>query len=304
MSGTGEPEVTVLGSANLDEVLQVPRLPVPGQTVLATSRQQHPGGKGLNQAVAAARAGARTAFVGALGSGPDAEVLLAALREAGVDAAAVARVDGPSGTAFIVVQGSGENSIVVDPGANAALTGLSGSGRAAVTGARVLLAQLEVSPAVVAEAAAAARAAGTVVLLNASPARPAEELRDLLPLVDVLLVNETEAEALGDSAGGRELVVTRGADGAVHVDRDGERRHVPGLPAVVLDTTGAGDTFAGVLAAALAQGRPMPHALQRAVAAGALAVEGHGAVPSIPTRDAVDARLAAATVDLGPGAAV
>ena len=298
---TDTPEVTVLGSANLDEVLQVLRLPVPGETVLAVSRRQHPGGKGLNQAVAAARADARTAFVGALGRGPDAEVLLAALSEADVDTTAVARLDGPSGTAFIVVQRSGENSIVVDPGANAGLTTLSAAGRAAVTGARVLLAQLEVPLEVVQEAAAVARASGTLVLLNASPARPVD---DLLPLVDVLLVNETEVAALGAAAAGREVVVTRGAAGAVHVGRDGRTSHVPGLPAEVVDTTGAGDTFAGVLAASLAQGRTMPDALRRAVAAGALAVEGHGAVPSIPTRSAVDARLAAVTVDLGPGAAV
>jgi len=299
-------DVTVLGSANLDIVLRVATIPAPGETVLAGGRQRHPGGKGLNQAVAAARAGATTAFVGSVGRDAAGDELLETMHDAGIDTAAVSRVEEPSGLALIVVQASGENTIVVDSGANATVTTLSAQGRAAVENSSVLVAQLEVPVTVVTEAAELARAAGRTLVLNAAPAR---QLADsLLSLVDVLVVNEHEALALTGIAvpedaaialarQSHEVVVTLGARGAAHVGRDGRLRRTPGLPAAAVDATAAGDAFVGVLAAALAAGGAVPEAVRRAVAAGALTVETHGAVPAIPTRDAVTERLLATPAD-------
>ena len=293
-------EVVVLGSANLDVVLQVEAIPAPGETVLATGRIGHPGGKGLNQAVAAARSGARTAFVGALGSEDDAEQLVSALRDARIDTSAVRRVTGPSGAAFVVVQASGENAIVVDPGANASLTSLDAAGRAVVGDCRLILAQLEIPLAVVMEAAHVARANGATFVLNAAPAQPLPP--ELLALVDVLVVNEHEAmaltgatdpaaaiQALADPA--RDVVVTLGARGAVHVDRDGTSTLTAAPPVRAADTTGAGDAFVGALGAALAAGAPFPEAVRRAVTAGSLAVEVPGGVPSMPTYEKIIERL-------------
>ncbi|MGJ7450738.1 ribokinase [Aquipuribacter sp. MA13-13] len=340
-------DVTVIGSANLDVVVPVPRIPEPGETVLATAPPtRHPGGKGLNQAVACARAGARTGFVGAVGDDPAADVLLAALREVGVDVGTVARRRGVlSGTAHIAVRPDGENAIVVVPGANGGWAGLDPAARAAVSGAALLLAQLEVDLAAVAEAAALAREHGRTVVLNAAPApgratdvaalldlidllvvneyeaaalarEPgrtvvlsaapapgrATDVAALLDLVDLLVVNEHEAAALASerdhvsaaralAAGARDVVVTLGARGALLVDRDGTVTPVPAPRVEAVDTTGAGDAFVGALAAATALGAPLPEALRRACAAGALAVQLHGAVPSLPTRAAVDALL-------------
>jgi ribokinase len=292
-------DVTVLGSANLDVVVRVARLPAPGETVLALGRDRLPGGKGLNQAVAAARAGARTTFVAAVGRDDAADLLLATLRDAGVDASAVGRSDRPTGTALVTVQVSGENSIVVDPGANTDVRP-AGPGRAAVTGARVLLAQLEVPLPVVAEEAGAARDAGVTVVLNAAPSQPLPT--DLLAAVDVLLVNQHELRdvtglssvdvalaALADQVPA--VVVTLGADGARWRSADGDGS-APGLAAQVVDTTGAGDAFAGTLAAALAAGSGLGQAVRRGTAAGALSVERAGAAVSMPTGAEIDARLA------------
>lgn len=301
--------MTVIGSANVDVVVPVPRIPAPGETVLAEGpAARHPGGKGLNQAVACARAGARTGFVGAVGDDPAADTLLGTLREAGVTVDAVVRRAGTaSGTAHVTVRPDGENAIVVVPGANAGWAGLDPAARTAVVGGSVLLAQLEVDLAAVTEAAALAREHGRTVLLNAAPApdRPDDraDLADLLDLVNVLLVNEHEARTLAGepdgvtgaralTGGTRAVVVTLGARGAVLVDRAGALTQVPAPAVRAVDTTGAGDAFVGTLAAATALGSPLPAALRRACAAGALAVQVHGAVPSLPTRAAVDAFLA------------
>ena len=296
-------DVVVLGSANLDLVVRVARIPAPGETVLASRREYHPGGKGLNQAVAAARAGARTAFIGTLGEDDAAQVLLATLAEAGVRTEAVARIAGASGLALIVVQSSGENTIVVEPGANAATGSLSEVAQAMIRDGAVLVAQLEIPLEAVLAGADVARAAGRTVILNAAPARPLPD--ELLALVDVLVVNEHEALTLTglddlDRAGHRlaervgEVIVTLGARGAVRIGRGTGTFHTPGLRADPVDTTGAGDAFVGVLASAIASGSSRSEALLLAVAAGALAVETPGAVPSIPWRSAIDARLAAA----------
>ena len=299
-------DVTVIGSANLDLVVPVPRIPAPGETVLAAADAvRHPGGKGLNQAVAAARAGARTAFVGAVGSDRAGSLLLQALREAGVATEAVERHEGrDSGAAHITVRPDGENAIVVVAGANGGWSALGPAARTAVEDGTVLLAQLEVDLAAVASASSLARGRGRTVVLNAAPV-PAdrEAVLALLDLVDVLVVNRGEAAALArlddpEAAArsladrGRDVVVTLGREGALLVARDGSTRRVgaPGVPAV--DTTGAGDAFAGTLAAATALGADLPVALRRACAAGALAVQVAGAVPSLPRRDEVDALLA------------
>ena len=291
-------DVTVLGSANLDEVVRVARLPAPGETVLALGRDRLPGGKGLNQAVAAARAGARTAFVAAVGRDPAADLLLATLHDAGVDTAAVRRSGPATGTALVMVQESGENSIVVDAAANDDVR-LDGTARAAVEGARVLLAQLEVPIAVVAEGAAAARDAGTTVVLNAAPARDLPD--SLLALVDVLVVNESEAlslsgapdvvaalPALADRVPA--VVVTLGAAGARWTSAAGDGT-APGLAVSVVDTTGAGDCFCGVLAATLAAGSSLGEAVRVGIAAASLSVERAGAAVSMPSRAEIAARL-------------
>jgi len=300
-------DVVVLGSANLDLVSTVPTIPAPGETVLSTSRDLRAGGKGLNQAVAAARAAARTLLVGAVGDDEAAQLLMAEAEAAGIDTALVRRVTGASGTAWIMVRPDGENAIVVDSGANATVEQLTDDERLAVAGARVLVAQLETPLSAVAEAAALARESGVRMVLNAAPARALPD--ELLSSVDVLVVNEHEAGHLSGHAdpataatqllaSSRSVVVTLGADGALVADESGQRQ-VAGVTATVVDTTGAGDTFTGVLAAALATGADLDAAVARAVVAGALAVESPGAVPSIPTADQIDQRAARHTQDTG-----
>jgi len=294
-------DVTVVGSANLDLVLRVATIPAPGETVTASGREEHVGGKGLNQAVAAARAGAATNLVGAVGDDPAGALMLSTLDRYGVGTTGVRRVPGASGTALVVVSQAGENAIVVDPAANAAADRLTPDQRALVARATVLVCQLEVPLAFVVDAATEARRAGRLVLINAAPARPLPAA--LLRLIDVLVVNETEAASLtglrDPAAAARvlavdvpDVVVTLGAAGALHVGPSGETR-APGRPAAVVDTTGAGDAFTGVLAAHLAGGGGPAEGLDRAVAAGALAVRVRGAVPSLPTKAQVDALLRA-----------
>jgi ribokinase len=301
-------DVVVLGSANLDLVYGVERIPRPGETVLAGSQARHPGGKGLNQAVAAARSGAATAFVGAVGADEAGSFLIETMTDAGLDVSLLRRVDEPTGTASIAVDAGGENAIVVAAGANSTMTRLSDAERAAIEQARVLAMQLEIPLSIVAEAARVGRAAGTVVLLNAAPAQPLSDA--LLDAVDVLVVNELEAmivagrdDATGVDGGvsigrrlagrARTVVVTLGERGARWLGAEGEDV-VPAPSADVVDTTGAGDAFAGVLAAGVSEGLAWPQAVRRAVVAGAIAVESAGAVPSIPTRAQIDARLASA----------
>lgn len=300
-------DVVVLGSANLDLFAAVTDIPSGGETTLGDGPEPRPGGKGLNQAVAAARAGAATALVGAVGQDDAGSVLLAAAASGGVDTTLVRRVRGSSGTAWIMVRPDGENAIVVLGAANRTVTGLEPAERRSIESARVLVAQLETPASAVREAAEAARAAGTTVVLNASPVQALDSA--LLALTDVLVVNEHEAARIAGTSGDAEenaralaasvgtVIVTLGGDGALVVDGAG-RRHVPGVSADVVDTTGAGDTFAGVLAAGLAAGDDVDVAARRASVAGALAVERPGALPSIPTRDEIERRQA----QLGEGA--
>jgi ribokinase len=282
--------VVIVGSANVDQVFRVTAIPQPGETVLSHGFSTALGGKGQNQAVAAARAGAATAFIGALGSDAFGSSVREGLAADGIGTEGVREVGAPTGTALIAVDDSGENTIIVEAGANALLE-LRDSDAAAIAAADVLVLQLEIPLETVTRAAALARAAGTRVLLNAAPIRelPAE----LLGNVDILVVNEHEGEFLardGDvSALAPVVIVTLGAAGAVAYEggaggdgRDGLRVPAPRVSAV--DATGAGDTFCGALAARLAGGSPLEGALRFAVAAASLSVQRPGAVPSIPTR--------------------
>lgn len=292
--------VVVVGSANMDVVLTVERMPAGGETLLASGAAQHPGGKGLNQAVASARSGASTTLVGAIGKDAFGESLAQAMESAGVGNDLVRRSDEPSGQAFILVDGTGENLIVVASGANATMTELTAPERAVVEQGAVLLMQLELPSEIVHEAAVAARAAGRIVILNAAPAAAVDG--DLVDLLDYLIVNEHEAKLIGErddlaeaaaalAARVPRLIVTLGAHGSDVYD-DGELVGTVTPPSVTaIDTTGAGDTYCGALAAAIAEGRQLLDAVRFATAASALSVEKPGAVSSIPTRDEIDSKL-------------
>ncbi|MEY2847955.1 MAG: hypothetical protein RI885_620 [Actinomycetota bacterium] len=297
--------VVVVGSANVDIVLRVDRAPAPGETVLAAGSAVYAGGKGLNQVIAAARAGASATLVGALGSDADGDLLAGVVLEEGIRGDLLRRVDAPTGKAFIVVDGEGENSIIVASGANAQVGALTEADRRAVGGASVLLLQWELPLSVVAEAARYARAQGVTVMLNAAPAAelPEDELDDLLADVDHLVVNEHETCLLGGSsdlgeasrslaARVRSLVVTLGREGCALFADGVEIARVAAHRVTVVDTTGAGDTFCGAFAAAIARGVDVEEAAQFATAAGALSVQSAGAVPSIPTRERIDRSLA------------
>jgi ribokinase len=298
-------DVVVFGSANVDLVLPVARVPGPGETVLALGSRRLPGGKGANQAVAAARAGARTALVGAVGSDPEAALVRSVLAAAGVDVSLLRTSDQPTGLAVVAVAADADNAIVVVPGANATVEDLTAADRDALAAARVLLAQLETPLAGFCRAAAVVRRHGGLVVLNAAPSLPLPA--GTWSCVDVLVVNEHEAaDLLGPAAPAapaadpvRTLdgllrlapaaVLTLGAAGACYAARDGTRLAVPAPPVDAVDTTAAGDTFCGVLAAALAGGRPVAAALRRATAAAALCVQQPGAIPSIPSAERIDA---------------
>jgi ribokinase len=281
--------VCVVGSANLDLVAATARLPAPGETVLGTDFAQHAGGKGLNQAVAAARAGATTTFIGAVGDDDAARVLLAELAAAGIDTSLVGVRQRPTGRAVITVDERGENSIVVVPGANGEVT------VDALPAAAVVLAQLEVPVAAVADALRLARAAGAITVLNPAPAARLEA--DLLRLVDVLVPNEHEVALLGSAdrllAGGVGAVVTTLGGAGVRVVTPDGAWHVAPFHVLPVDTTGAGDAFCGTLAARLAAGDALDAAVRVASAAGALATTRRGAVPSMPHAAEVAALLAA-----------
>lgn len=300
MSSEHPARVVIVGSANMDVVFTVDRMPVPGETVLTDLSERHPGGKGLNQAVASALAGAPTAFIGALGNDAFGDALAAAMDSAGVSRELVRRSDRDTGQAFILVDRAAENMIVVASGANSTMTALTGPEREAIAAAKVLLMQLELPPEVVLLAATAAQAAGSTVMLNAAPAIPLSD--EVLARLDYLIVNEHEACVIGGSddlaeasrllaARVERLIVTLGARGSA-VYQNGELVGTVSPPAVAaVDTTGAGDTFCGALAAAVAEGRSLLEAVRFATGASALSVESVGAVSSIPSRSRIDAKL-------------
>jgi ribokinase len=258
-------ELTVVGSINLDLVAHVERLPRPGETVGGATLARYPGGKGANQAVAAARLGAKVRMIGAVGEDELAEPALAGLEEAGVELE-LERI-GATGVALIYVDSTGETEIVVAPGANALVTPRPVEG--------AVLCQLEVPDEVV---LAAARTA-SFFALNAAPARPL----DVEP--DLLVVNRLEHQVVSR---GRLVAVTYGAEGAALLEDGHEvaRAEPPAVTAV--DGTGAGDAFTACLTVSLLEGRPRDEALRRACAAGALAASRPGAQPSLPTAGEVD----------------
>ena len=276
--------VCVVGSVNMDIGFDVDTLPRPGETALAASVRSTPGGKGANQAVAAARAGAHVQFVGAVGDDPAAAQLREHLNTNGVGTDGLITVPGRSGNAVIIVDSAGENIIVVAPGANGQLTLDSAALRRVVADSDVLLLQLEIPVATATAAAREAHSAGVTVILNASPSGGDEaQLAQLAEVTDVLVVNETEAAHWVWPVPHR--VTTLGARGASYTG-GGAEFTVPAPVVDPLDTSGAGDVFAGVLAAGWAIDRD--HALRRACAAGALATLVPGAGHCAPNAEAID----------------
>jgi len=276
--------VCVVGSVNLDIGFDVQNLPRPGETALAGSVRSTPGGKGANQAVAAARAGADVQFVGAVGDDAAAAQLRAHLEANGVGTDGLITVPGRSGTAVVIVDAGGENIIVVAPEANGRLTLDASALRRPIADSDVLLLQLEIPLATATAAAREAHAAGVAVILNASPAGGnRSELSQLAELTDVLVVNETEAAQWIWPVPHK--VTTLGARGAGYTG-DGADFTVSAPKVAALDTSGAGDVFAGVLAANWADDRD--RALRRACAAGALATLVPGAGNCAPSSAAID----------------
>ncbi len=299
--------VVVVGSSNTDMILRVARVPRPGETLLGGEFSSAPGGKGANQAVAAARAGGRVSFVARLGRDSLGDAALAGFRKEGMGLSHVVRDRGqPSGVALIFVGADGENSIGVAGGANQRLSPADVAGaRGLISRARVLLVQLETPLRTVEAAARIARAAGVAVILNPAPARPVPGA--LLRNVSILTPNETEASVLtgvrvtGAASAARAarilmrrgvgtVIVTLGAGGALVATRGGSQV-VPGFKVKAVDTTAAGDVFNGALAVRLAENCPLGAAVRFAHAAAAISVTRRGAQPSIPARAEIDALL-------------
>jgi ribokinase len=290
--------VTVVGSLNLDLLVGVADLPGRGETVVGTSVQSLPGGKGANQAAAAAALSSSVAMVGRVGSDSSGTLLVSDLRDRGVDVSHVVACDAPTGTATVAVEdGTGENLIVVAPGANGVVSA-SDVRVELVASAAVVLVQLEIPLDAV---TAAVAHAGGVVVLNPAPPRPLPS--ELLERVDVLVPNEWELARLAgvDAAPrstaelahlartvtSRDVVVTMGARGALVVPAAGTPTAVPAPPVEAVDTTGAGDCFCGALAVALASGAELPDAARYAVAAASLSTAAPGARGALPSDAAV-----------------
>jgi ribokinase len=296
--------ITVFGSINIDLIVPVAALPRPGETVLGPAYRLAAGGKGANQALAAARAGGRVRMVGAVGSDDFAARALADLTEAGVDLARVARVPEPTGAALICVDARGENMIVVASGANRRVTA-DQLDDAALAEPGLLVLQMEISGEANWAAIERARARGWRILLNAAPAGPIPPA--VLSRLDWLVVNGGEAMTVAAQAGlaaadplqaaraiaaaaGLACIVTLGGEGAAAV-AGGALWRIGALPVTPVDTVGAGDAFVGTFAATIDAGGELPAALRRAAVAGGLACLTPGAQPSLPTAAAIAARL-------------
>ncbi|MEU5846930.1 ribokinase [Saccharopolyspora shandongensis] len=288
--------VAVFGSCNMDLVAYVGTAPKRGETVLGREFHTVPGGKGANQAIAAAKAGAAVRMIGAVGEDEFGAQIRDTLRKSTVDVTGVRTVPGRSGTAHIVVDDEGGNSIVVVPGANGTVDGLADGDEELIAGSRSLLLQLEIPLPGVAAAAAAGRRNGVRVVLTPAPAVPLPA--EVLSNVDLLVPNEHEAAILaGDDDPHRalaallelvpEVLITLGARGSLYGNRDGARVEAPSFPVDAVDTTAAGDTFVGVLSAALGEGAEMPEALRLASAGAAVSVQRNGASSSMPTRQEI-----------------
>ena len=291
----------VVGSINQDFILRVERRPEPGETITGAELSLFPGGKGANQAIAAARLGAEVTMFGRVGEDPFGEELVKNLRDNGVDTSRVETLSGaPTGSAFITVTPDGENTIIVSPGANRSFgPEVIEAANEDLRRTRILVAQLEVAVEAVETAARAVEEAGGRFLLNLAPPREVSDA--LLRWCDPLVVNEHEARfLLGEEAqnpeesagklldlGPRSAVVTLGAEGAI-LAVGGSAQHFPAPEVEAVDTTGAGDAFVGALAAKLARGAPLEEAVPYAVLAGAAAVTSEGAQGSLPTPEEIE----------------
>jgi ribokinase len=312
------PRICVVGSVNMDLVVRAPRIPTPGETVMGRSFETYAGGKGANQAVAAARLGGSVVLLGCIGNESHGQQLAQLLHQEGIDLSRMLqrRDKTPTGVALIIVDDNGENTIVVAPGANATLTAKDiEDSRDVIESCDVLLLQLEVPIEAVAAAAKIARDAGRAVILNPSPALP--QAREVLRMCDLLIVNRTEAATLGGlepytepgrlalrlgEIGPATIVLTLGAQGAI-VAHKGRPKRVPTLSVKAVDAVGAGDAFAGAMAVAYAavhqasktrspdEFRLLEKALSMASAAGALAAEKPGAISSLPRLEQVLPRV-------------
>ncbi|MFJ8023025.1 ribokinase [Streptomyces sp. NPDC096311] len=296
--------IAVLGSTNMDLVAYVAKAPQRGETVTGREFRTIPGGKGAGQAVAAAHAGSDVSMIGAVGADTFGSQLRTTLEHSGVDTDHLRTTEGPSGTAHIVVDDEGGNAIVVIPGANATVDHLAPGDEALIAGADALLLQLEIPLAAVLAGAEAARRHGVRTILTPSPVQSLPP--ELLASIDLLVPNEHEAAALTGVTDPHEaaialldqvpeVVVTLGAAGSLYAARGAEPLSVPAPRVTAVDSTGAGDTFVGTLAVALAEGRPMRAALAWASTAASLSVQRVGASPSMPYRSEIDAQAASHT---------
>jgi ribokinase len=291
--------IVVVGSINMDLVVRAPRHPQPGETILGTSFQTFPGGKGANQAVAAARLGGEVYMVGRVGDDDFGKSMLATLQDASVDTRFVLVSEkSASGVALITVSDAGQNNIVVVPGANALLTQADVQAAESVfQGAAIVVCQLEIPLPAVREAARLAHAYGAAFILNPAPAQLLDP--PLLSQVDYLIPNEQELALLTGmdntslainairDLGMKHIIVTLGSEGALVMDQ-GEVYRLDAYPVAVIDTTAAGDAFVGAFAQALAEGKDGLAAAAWGNAAGALTVTRSGAQPSLPNRAALD----------------
>lgn len=294
--------IIVFGSINLDLIFTMPELPAPGQTLLARAARIEPGGKGANQAVAAARDGAHVVLAGAVGRDALADAALAGVLGAGIDVTRLARVEATTGCASIMTDAGGRNSIAVAAGANM-LARADQVEDAILTPESIVLLQMETDPDETVALIRRAKSLGARTILNLAPALPLA--KEALALLDLLIVNEDEAAFLGQAFGsgadaaslhdtlGVAVLSTRGAAGAEAVS-NGEMFRIPGRAIDCVDSTAAGDGFTGVLAAALDRGLGLGLAMVRANAAAALACTRRGSQGSLPMRDDIDAFIASA----------
>ena len=302
------PDILVIGSLNMDLIVRTPRLPAPGETILGTTFSTASGGKGANQAVAAAKLGAPVKMIGRVGADDFGKTLRANQSAVGVDTQYITQdTEAATGIASIWVDDNGQNSIIVAPGANARVARNDIDAAAiAFENARVVVAQLEIPLDTVMYAFQCARKNNCLTILNPAPAQPLT--RKILELADVVIPNETETAQLTgirvdnfDSAqnaahalremGARRVVITLGAQGALYADENARAQHIASFAIQAVDTTAAGDAFVGALAAALARKKDWMTSLREASAAGALAATKLGAQPSLPTRAELNAFL-------------
>ena len=302
-------EIIVVGSLNLDMVASVPRNPNPGETITGTGFHWFIGGKGANQAAAAAQLGAPVKMIGRHGTDGFAESLLQTLREKGVDTSAIAPAEGPSGIAVILVTPEGQNSIVVIPGANSRLSPADvAANRILLVEAAFILSQLETPMDTLEATAEVAAYASVPLILDPAPVQPLSST--LLRAVTWLTPNETEAATMLNASvpkdtssirafaesllalGSRNILLKLGARGAYLATAGGHREHIPAIAVEAVDSTAAGDALNGAFAAALLEGATPVEAARFAVAAASLSVTRPGAIPSLPTRGELETFLA------------